>query len=70
MILFVLGFFIYLVLGGLVCYFVKANAGDCFVGNFDDDYSSPIAILTGIFWPVASPFTIAILFAKKKEGSK
>ncbi len=62
-----LGIFAYLMVGGLVCYLVKANAGDCFEDAYDDDYGSLIAILTGVFWPIASPFTIAILFAKKKE---
>lgn len=59
--------FPYLLIGGLVCYFIKANAGDSFVDYCNDDYSSLIAILTGVFWPIASPFTIAILFAKKKR---
>ena len=58
--------FAYLLIGGLVCYFIKANAGDSFV-NCCDDCSSLVAILTGVFWPIASPFTIAILFAKKKR---
>ena len=57
----------YLLIGGLVCYFIKANAGDSFVNYCDDDCSSLVAILTGVFWPIASPFTIAILFAKKKR---
>lgn len=59
--------FLYLLIGGLVCYFIKVNAGDSFVNYCDDDCSSLVAILTGVFWPVASPFTIAILFAKKKR---
>lgn len=59
--------FAYLLIGGLVCYFIKANAGDSFVNHYDDDCSSFVAILTGVFWPIVSPFTIAILFAKKKR---
>ena len=59
--------FAYLLICGLVCYFIKANDGDSFVNYGDDDCSSLVAILTGVFWPIASPFTIAILFAKKKR---
>lgn len=61
------GIFAYLMVGGLVCYFIKANAGDSFVNHYNNDCSSLVAILTGAFWPIASPFSIAIVFAKKKR---
>ncbi len=57
---------VYLAIGGTLCYFCKVNAEDHFESTFGDDYSTPIAVLTGAFWPIAAPFTFAILFAKKK----
>lgn len=60
--------FLYLAIGGILCYLLKANSEDCFKGSFGDDYSTLCAVLTGVAWPIVSPFTFAILLAKKKGG--
>lgn len=58
-------FISYLVIGGVLCYLFKADSK----GHFEDgyfDYSTMLAVVTGVFWPIVSPFTFAILLAKKK----
>ncbi len=60
-------FFAYLIIGGILCYLFKVNAGDYLEDSYGDDHSTIVAIITGVFWPIAAPFTFAILFAKKKE---
>jgi len=61
-------FVIYLIVGGVLCYLLKANYGDCFKDSFGDDQSTMVSIVTGVFWPIMAPFIFAIAFAKKKGG--
>lgn len=56
----------YFVIGGSLCYLFKVNAEDHFEGSFGEDYSTLLAVVTGCAWPIVSPFTFAILLAKKK----
>lgn len=56
----------YLSIGGTLCYLFEVNAGNHFEDCCGDDYSTLLAILTGVAWPIVAPFTFAILLAKKK----
>ena len=57
---------VYLAIGGTLCYLFKVNAEDHFEDCCGDDYGTLLAVITGAAWPIVSPFTFAILLAKKK----
>lgn len=50
---------IYIVIGALVCYFIRLLAGD----NIG-------AVFAGLFWPVVAPFMFACLLAERKIKMK
>lgn len=60
-----IGFVTYVLIGSVACYFIKVNSGTCFREGYED-YSTAVAIISGVCWPLVAPFALAILFAKRK----